>query len=81
MASSKGRCTLINESRNGKRNMVEEDRGKAVGLVKRGILENDDFKRQLDGSSFKGAASIWSCRGAVLWLVLNLVDLAESLVA
>ncbi len=45
MASSKGRCTLINESRNGKRNMVKEDRGKAVGLVKRGILENDDFKR------------------------------------
>ena len=38
-------------------------------------------KGQLDDSSFKGAASAWNYRGAILWLVLNLVDLAESLVA
>ena len=38
-------------------------------------------KEQLDSSYFKRAASIRAYRGAIVWLGLNLVDLAELQVA
>ncbi len=37
-------------------------------------------RKPFSGSPIEMAASIWSCEDARLWLVLNLVDLAESIV-
>lgn len=39
------------------------------------------FESHFDGSSSKRVTSIWAYRGAALWVVLNLVDMAESPVA
>jgi len=39
------------------------------------------WEKQLGSSSLERVPSIWTGRGAILWLMLNLIDLAESLVA
>lgn len=39
------------------------------------------WNKKRNSSSLERAPSTWASRDAILWLILNLVDLAESLVA
>jgi hypothetical protein len=56
----------------------------ATGLMLKPVKRNRGvvmWRRYLNGNNLEQIPSVWTSRGALLWLFLNLVDLVESLAA